>query len=305
MNSSDSKTTETTLTEALCIDTFVNPVLYGQILDRLFAMGVKHVDGYGKKDLLGKFSKWSRYIVTSDMTFYHHDEVRVRMSGESFRQVNGHEFVLSREALGGLSVATPAAPSTPLNPANFVVLTGGNPTLSRIVQELAFSTGILWTNGDNHVENESSPRLYLIRGEAPFPFEIKGIMHSSGPSLTPPADQWPIYSAATQMGEIVRLFSTPVVPPVPPPPTPPEIHGHKAVYLVGNAHVDFGCAHIDLGIIREARELMEKSRTGTRQVFGITLSSGKTLSREQVTKILGYVTAVEEYAKKYPKKSRD
>lgn len=214
---------------------------------------------------------------------------------------HGYHCVSTSQFLAEYGPAEVAAPETPLNPPNFTVDTHHNKTLSRIVQELAFAAELTWSDSRT-LQNGDFRYIHITRSAYGDIFDRVGLMLDTT-SIADCAKDNPVYDAATQMGEIVRLLSTPVVPPAPPPPTPPEIHGYKAVYTAGRASIQFGCADIWLHMLRSANGLMRPDWSGNRQVDSITLSSGKTLSREQVTEILGYVAAVEEYAKKYPQKS--
>ena len=178
------------------------------------------------------------------------------------------------------------------NPPNFAVDCGGVEQLSEIVQNLAFKAGMKWLNAGNSPIIINNLRILVSRVSETKFWLARNTLYTFSPKSNVYNHNFPLYSAATQMGEIVRLFSTPVAQ----PPTPPEIHGYTAVYTAGAPTVDFGCAKIDVGLLQDANQLMEEIRPsgGNRQVFGITLSSGKTLSREQIAKIMTYVTEVKK-----------
>lgn len=286
------------ITKPIAILARVKPE-YSAVIHRLKFMGFKHGNDYSHDRMMLDSDKYCVFDVSgvSSGTYTRNS------AADTFADlIPAAQFLAEYGASKTAASEAPTQPETPLNPPNFVVDTDRNETLSRIVQELAFAAGLPWGSGSLDVKHDKLRYIYVTRSPHGDIFDKAGLMLDTS-TIYDRAKDLPVYSAATQMGEIVRLLSTPVVPPVPPAPTPPEIHGYKAVYTTGGATVNFGCAGIDLGIIRDASQLMEKVRVGTRQVFGITLSSGKALSREQVTKILAYVAAVEEYAKKYPQKS--
>lgn len=280
------------ITEPIAVSSYVQSE-YAAVLNRLQSMGFTHRSGYSI-DLMMK--DWDTYCVF-DISGNSSQHYNRNASDESY-----DNLIPAAQFLAEYGPAEVDAPETPMNPPNFYIDTHDIPTLRKIAQELAFEAGMKWGCGDKTLASFTFRNLLVVRKEDNRPTRAwsENTLYCGDPV---PYEGIPVYSAATQLGEIIRILSIPVVPPAPPSPIPPEIHGYKAIYSPGAPTVDFGCAHIDLGIIREAHDLMEKSRTGTRQVFGITLSSGKTLSREQVTKILGYIAAVEEYAKKYPQKS--
>ena len=97
------------------------------------------------------------------------------------------------------------------------------------------------------------------------------------------------------MGEIVRLLSTPFVPPKPPAPVGPTIHGYTGTYKSGDFTVKFGCAEISMTLVNDIVDLYKRVWKGNRKLASITLDSGKTLTIAQLQSIQDYVRAVEEY----------
>ena len=186
----------------------------------------------------------------------------------------------------------------PDNPPNFIVDTGGNETLGKMVQELCFKAGICWSAfGKVASFNKEYPYLLVCRalwpgirdrlGLDPLPVLYYSV-GDFGSSET-------VLSAATQMGEIVRLLSTPFVPPKPPAPVGPTIHGYTGTYKSGDFTVKFGCAEISMTLVNDIVDLYKRVWKGNRKLASITLDSGKTLTIAQLQSIQDYVRAVEEY----------
>lgn len=293
------------------IDIFTSTIEeHGNVYDRLISMGFTHsCDEYQ-----------TREAVMRDGDCYHTFTVLERhLAGREFSRTvsKTNDTITAAQFLAEYGPAEVAAPETPLNPPNFTVDTGNDKTLSRIVQSLAFSAELTWSDSKTF-QNRDFRYIHITRSPHGSIFDKAGLMLDTT-SIANCAKDRPVYSAATQMGEIVRLLSTPVVPPMPPPPTPPEIHGYKAVYTAGAPTVDFGCAKLGKNLLRDAAKLMGcvinsdgsvmrdagivPEQGCNRAVDSIVLSSGKTLSRENVRTILDYIAAVEEYAKKYCQKS--
>jgi hypothetical protein len=302
---------------------------YSDTFRRLFLLGYRHTHGQTSVETLsetfGRPVGDEDFIVIDTKRKEFSRDVRARTGYPRITYADFIEiFIQHMNQLAPCNsgvTPTPTEPSTPtppLNPPNFYIDTGDTPALRKIVQELAFDAGIAWGFADKSLA--SFPfRYVLVVREADKRVTRswrKNTLYTGSPNGYPDI---PVYSAATQMGEIVRLFSTPVEPPVPPAPTPPELYGYKAVYTPGAPTVDFGCAKLGKNLLRDAAKLMGCvidsdgsvmknagvcSEDGcNRSVESVTLCSGKTLSRNQIKEILGYVAAVEEYAKKYPQKS--
>jgi hypothetical protein len=209
----------------------------------------------------------------------------------------------------GNYAATPLGASLtpkPINPANFIIdLAFASPDLVAAVQHLLFAAGLKWFNAeptkpipDKWLSNRG---LFVIREACPA--MTPGLIYHGSPNTA--AYPFPVYSAQTALPEIIRLLNGPFD--VPPAPVAPEVHGYTARYAKGADLVEFGCAKISLVLLRDVallmgltaidgslshREPVTRGYGGNRTVTSITLSSGKTLSREQAKAILDYVKAV-------------
>lgn len=74
--------------------------------------------------------------------------------------------------------------------------------------------------------------------------------------------------------------------------TPPEINGYKAEYKEGDATIKFGCAMIDISMLRGINDVLKKSICGNGSVKSIKLDSGVELNEKNVLDILSYVDSV-------------
>lgn len=98
----------------------------------------------------------------------------------------------------------------------------------------------------------------------------------------------------------------PVVWPNPPKNLLPEVNGYKASYTKGAETVTFGCAHISLERLHKIASCMNLTLAcdgvddskpdlkDNRTVQSVTLSSGVTISCDQIKAILDYVEAVDK-----------
>lgn len=294
------------ITEPIAVSSYVQSE-YAAVLNRLQSMGFTHSSGYSIKNMM---SNWADYPI------FDISEIRPRTFNRNASSDYFTSIIPAAQFLAEYGPAEVGVPKAPLNPPNFIIKTHDNPTLFRITQELAFEHGMEWVyTGKGLIEDSVYREFLVVRqdhiGPSGWRFRA-GKLYGGNGGL----ENIPVYSAATQMGEIILLLSTPVVPPAPPPPTPPEIHGYKAVYKAGSAMVRFGCAGISKALLSDAAKLMGcviqsdgsvmknagsvRADGSNRGVDSITLSSGKILNRAQITEILGYVAAVEEYAVKHP-----
>ncbi len=166
-------------------------------------------------------------------------------------------------------------------PANIVVDTHNNPTLSRIVRDLAVKAGI-----KDLGFNDPWRYLWLIRkadNRASHGWGENTMCHSG--SICNSHSDTPLFDAATQMGEIIRILETPIGP------TAPKIHGYEAT--VDKDYVIFGCAKISRMMLEEVRKVIEPNWCGNRKIDSVTLDSGKTLTKAQIAEILDYVKAMD------------
>lgn len=112
---------------------------------------------------------------------------------------------------------------------------GNNQELSRIVQEFLFSKGFYWIKGEKDYENW--PEQYGSKGCIIFESDSKSLYHGRA------KDDFKIYDAATQFGEIIALFSEPPKPVI-------KIKNeagqeYEADFQKNPGYVTFGCAKID------------------------------------------------------------
>lgn len=103
------------------------------------------------------------------------------------------------------------------------------------------------------------------------------------------AKNYPEYNGKTDYDKIVEALETELKAAKPKPPT---VNGYQAKYAYGLHDVQFGCASIDLNLLANVWAFMESSQKGNRTILSITLSSGVSLSKEQVKAILDYVAEV-------------
>lgn len=210
----------------------------------------------------------------------------------------GHLDLTSENSPAEKAVAPADLTKAPANPPDFVVDMGpgGNETLSRIVQELAFKAGLRWTGDSRIVQSVEKRTLFIAR--TLWPRNRMCIAHGGNPQdFSLDLQTLPCFSAATQMGEIVRLLATPVAPvapPKPPAPVGPTIHGHIAVYAKGSKTVAVGCATIDLWLLRQIT-FNRTITAGNRTIASITSNRGETLTAAQSKELLDYVAAVDAY----------
>ncbi len=262
------------------------------VLTRFFQMGWRYCYSSTVDDICVDWSEWPYIVVESPSRIANHTLNRY---SSSHRELGSTLPVLS--AFEFLATYGPAAPQPsisatngtgtagPVNPTNFLVTVNKNLTLSRIVQELAFKAGLKWI-GDNE------PKLFtwadittiMVLRDSNRDGKANTLYTGSGTA------GYPTYDAATQMGEIIRLLETPVVPPL----VKPTIHGYEAVYFAGQDTITFGCAQISVNLLECAKAVMEKEQPGNRGVVAITLSSGKVLNSPQIVTILDYIRAINE-----------
>ncbi len=95
--------------------------------------------------------------------------------------------------------------------------------------------------------------------------------------------------AKTEMGKLIDLLDEMKKPPM---PTPPKVNGYEGAYTKGGSTIKFGCAEIDVTMMREIDLLWSRQRAGNRSAITLGLSSGVVLSRADVKAILEYVDAV-------------
>lgn len=170
------------------------------------------------------------------------------------------------------------------NPANFVITTGGNPSLSEAAQRACFGVGLTWEGGPVVVEGRT-PFINVYR-TGRWATMITRSMDDANPGL-------PHYDVGTQLGEIVRLLST---PPAPPKPVAPRVHDYTASYVKGSPCVVFGCVNLSIALLKRLSDLSATGGTrweGNRTVASVTLDSGKTLTLKQIDETLAYVAAVD------------
>ncbi len=196
-----------------------------------------------------------------------------------------------------VTVGTQAA-----DPANFVVDTDGSETLSRIVQELAIRVGVTYQVGqvpDPTVARPDNLPFILVARRAEHDHQANTIRRSTDGNLLSFQRNWPRYSASTQMGEIVRLLSTPWTPPAPPkPPAPvgPTVHGHPASYAKGQGLISIGCAQVSVALLKRLSDtICDEYWSGNRRVTSFTSDRGETLTAAQIKDLLAYVAAVDSY----------
>jgi len=269
---------------------------YSAVIHRLKSMGFKHACDFSHERIM---SDWGGYPVF-DISRPASGVFSRNSESAHFPNVVPAAQFLAEYGVGETAASeTPAQPETPLNPPNFVVDTDRNETLSRIVQELALAAELPWAGGSLDVKHDNFRYIHVTRSPDGDIFDKAGLMLDTT-SIADCAKDRPVYSAATQMGEIVRLLSTPVEPPVPPAPTPPTLYGYNAVYKAGAPTINFGCAEISVNLLECIHAVMDKPQPGNRILTVITLSSGKTLDRDGIGMALAYVAAVDERAKKYP-----
>jgi len=103
------------------------------------------------------------------------------------------------------------------------------------------------------------------------------------------AKNYPEYDGKVDYDKIVAAFETELKAAKPKPPT---INGCEAKYAYGENHVQFGCASIDLNLLANVWAFMESSQKGNRTIQSVTLSSGVSLSKEEVKATLDYVAQV-------------
>jgi len=80
----------------------------------------------------------------------------------------------------------------------------------------------------------------------------------------------------------------------PPIPPLPELHGHKGVYSKDANVVVYGCAHINVNLLRTVSCVnhLSSSKDGNRTLASITLDSGKTLTISDIRAILAHTDHV-------------
>lgn len=85
------------------------------------------------------------------------------------------------------------------------------------------------------------------------------------------------------------------LPPPPPKNVVPKVNGYEMTYVKGEKIVTFGCAKIDVKLLREADTFMHipfGDQQGNRIARGIILSSGVEITTTQIAEILSYVEAI-------------
>jgi len=177
------------------------------------------------------------------------------------------------------------APTPPNNPPNFVIELGsqeGDTTLSRTVQNMLFAKGFTWAGDEGApVFFRQARHIVVCRVEVPGHFKPMTLTNWDIPSpqVYP---SYPRYSAETQFGEITRMLSTPLTP---------EIWGRKAKYETGGDTVMFGGVSLSVDALRNFLSAMDKTQPGNQTATYIGLSSGATISRDQIKAVLDYVEA--------------
>jgi hypothetical protein len=179
---------------------------------------------------------------------------------------------------------------------SIVVDTHDNPALAKAVEQIALSAGWKWCH-KSHIL-----RFMAIHG--PGHRWERELSHDGDTKWYDKNEKDSIrLDARTDMGILIDLLEKPAI-------VPPKVRGsdckeHDASYTKGADVVVFGCAQIAISLLESAAGLMgyvvDKGRvmenaglirSGNRSVSAIILSSGVTLSREQVKDILDYVDKV-------------
>lgn len=191
---------------------------------------------------------------------------------------------------GSLTYVTQGQPKRPTTLApnqSIVISVGSSAVLSRAVQEAAFAAGFTWEGTGASVLadvisggrlvvlllNRRNQHVYWQLATAPLPSDWSNLLH---------------LDARTDMGLLIDLLSAPSAPK---PIVGPTINGYVGAYTKGADIIVFGCAQISVHMLRALSPAM-MSIHGNRTVASMTLSSGVTITREQIAAILSYIDQV-------------
>ena len=77
-------------------------------------------------------------------------------------------------------------------------------------------------------------------------------------------------------------------------PVLPRLYGYDGKYTKDSRYVEYGCANIDIGMLRQLHSMMVTSQYGNRTIAGVTLDSGKVLTYPDVKAIMTHIDHIQQ-----------